>query len=164
MELKKRNKPQSERVMREAVNEVESGSTKQEVAAKYGIAYSTILSWLARFGGKSYLTMKRTMRSDQQKRIIVRKVQGGDMTFKEACLSYGIKHRNMLTAWIRKFDEGIGDIDSNEPPEPMSDVVFPDLKKALDQANLKVLALETMIDVAEEQFKIKIRKKPGAKQ
>jgi hypothetical protein len=38
------------------------------------------------------------------------------------------------------------------------------LKKALEEAELKIKALNTLIDVAEEQFKISIRKKPGAKQ
>ena len=38
------------------------------------------------------------------------------------------------------------------------------LKKALEEAELKIKALNTLIDVAEEQFKIAIRKKPGAKQ
>jgi hypothetical protein len=38
------------------------------------------------------------------------------------------------------------------------------LKKALEEAQLKVAALNTLIDVAEEQLKINIRKKPGAKQ
>ena len=38
------------------------------------------------------------------------------------------------------------------------------LKKALEQAELKIKALNTLIDVAEEQFKIPIRKKPGARQ
>lgn len=164
MGLKKRIKLQPERVMLEAVSEVESGSTKQEVAAKYGIAYSTILRWLARFGGKRYLMMKLTRRSPQQIRFIVKKVQDGEMTIKEACLAYGIKAPVMVKRWIKKVNEGVGDIDSNESPMPISNLDFPDLKKALDQANLKVLALETLIDVAEEQFKIKIRKKPGAKQ
>ena len=39
-----------------------------------------------------------------------------------------------------------------------------ELKKALELAMLKVAALETLVDVAEEQFNIQIRKKPGAKQ
>jgi predicted nucleic acid-binding Zn-ribbon protein len=38
------------------------------------------------------------------------------------------------------------------------------LQKALEDAQLKVAALNTLIDVAEEQLKINIRKKPGAKQ
>ncbi len=39
-----------------------------------------------------------------------------------------------------------------------------ELKKALELAMLKVSALETLVDVAEDQFNIPIRKKPGAKQ
>jgi len=38
------------------------------------------------------------------------------------------------------------------------------LQKALEMANLKIKALDTMIDIAEEQLKIDIRKKSGAKQ
>ncbi|MNH34984.1 hypothetical protein D3C79_956280 [compost metagenome] len=38
------------------------------------------------------------------------------------------------------------------------------LQKALMEANLKIKALDTMIDIAEEQLKIDIRKKSGAKQ
>jgi hypothetical protein len=38
------------------------------------------------------------------------------------------------------------------------------LQKALREAELKIKALNTLIDVAEEQLKIDIRKKSGAKQ
>jgi len=38
------------------------------------------------------------------------------------------------------------------------------LKEALAFSELKNRALNTLIDVAEEQFKIDIRKKPGARQ
>jgi hypothetical protein len=38
------------------------------------------------------------------------------------------------------------------------------LEKQLEDAQMKNIALETMIDIAEEQLKIVIRKKPGPKQ
>jgi hypothetical protein len=38
-----------------------------------------------------------------------------------------------------------------------------DLEKALKEANLMILALHTMIDVAEKDMKIAIRKKSGTK-
>jgi transposase len=38
------------------------------------------------------------------------------------------------------------------------------LKRALQEANLKIKALDTIIDIAEEQLKIDIRKKSGARQ
>ena len=37
------------------------------------------------------------------------------------------------------------------------------LEKALEEANLMILALHTMIEVAEKDLKISIRKKPGTK-
>ena len=46
----------------------------------------------------------------------------------------------------------------------MPNVITVDPQKELAEAKLKIAALETMIDIAEEQFKISIRKKPGAKQ
>ncbi|BAV04552.1 hypothetical protein FLA_2815 [Filimonas lacunae] len=38
------------------------------------------------------------------------------------------------------------------------------LQKQLEHAEIKNIALETLIDVAENDLKIPIRKKPGAKQ
>ncbi|MDO1450555.1 transposase [Rhodocytophaga aerolata] len=38
-----------------------------------------------------------------------------------------------------------------------------DLEKALQEANLMILALHTMIDVAEKDFQLSIRKKSGTK-
>lgn len=38
------------------------------------------------------------------------------------------------------------------------------LEKQLEDARIKNIALETLVDVAEREFKIPIRKKPGAKQ
>ncbi len=37
-------------------------------------------------------------------------------------------------------------------------------EKQLEHAQMKNIALETLIDIAEEKLKISIRKKPGAKQ
>jgi hypothetical protein len=39
-----------------------------------------------------------------------------------------------------------------------------EMEKQLEHAQMKNIALETLIDVAEEKLKISIRKKPGAKQ
>jgi hypothetical protein len=48
--------------------------------------------------------------------------------------------------------------------ETSEDLELKALKKALEEANLKIRALDTMIDIAEEQLKIDIRKKSGARQ
>jgi hypothetical protein len=48
--------------------------------------------------------------------------------------------------------------------DPSENAELKALKKALEEANLKIRALDTMIDIAEEQLKIDIRKKSGARQ
>jgi hypothetical protein len=48
--------------------------------------------------------------------------------------------------------------------KPFNAVQTQALQKALEEAELKIKALNTLIDVAEEQLKIDIRKKSGAKQ
>ena len=48
-------------------------------------------------------------------------------------------------------------------PDPGKKILEQALQK-LQEAELKVKALNTLIDIAEEQFKISIRKKPGARQ
>jgi transposase-like protein len=164
MELETMGRHRSMHIMLAAVGEVEGGSLCREVAIKYGICYGTMLNWLSRFGSKERLLKKRKTFSVQQKRLIVRKVLDGEMTLREASLAYGIKRYTTIQQWIKSLDGGIDDIDSKESSMLVPSVIYPDIKKALDQANLKVLALETMIDIAEEQLKIKIRKKSGAKQ
>jgi hypothetical protein len=38
------------------------------------------------------------------------------------------------------------------------------LKKALQEAQIKIICLETMIDIAEKELNVNIRKKSGTKQ
>ena len=53
---------------------------------------------------------------------------------------------------------------SKKPSDQLENDDVKALQKALEMANLKIKALDTMIDIAEEQLKIDIRKKSGAKQ
>jgi transposase len=50
------------------------------------------------------------------------------------------------------------------PKERELEQEIKELRKALDNAKLRNLALETMIDIAENDLKIPIRKKPGTRQ
>jgi hypothetical protein len=56
-------------------------------------------------------------------------------------------------------------MENNRPTNPDSeDPEREALIKALQEAQMKIRALDTLIDVAEDQFKIAIRKKAGARQ
>ena len=141
------------------VNEVKSGLSRKEVCIKYGIAYKTIERWMHKYGGVN----KKINVLPHQKREVVRAVTEGRMTVKEAQLLTKVASPKSINEWIRQARKESTDIavknSMNEPLYPNSDI-----QKELETAKLKIAALETMIDIAEEQFKISIRKKPGAKQ
>ena len=73
----------------------------------------------------------------------------------------------VILNWLREIEqEDIELVDLNQQNMELSQINHPntDLERQLAEARLKIKALETMIDIAEEQFKISIRKKSGAKQ
>lgn len=166
MELKQNKRNFSRQFINRAIAEVESGLSRMEVCEKYGMAYVTLCGWLRRYGSKEFLYNANVKITTHQKRLIVKGIQEGRMTIAEVNLAYKIKGGDTVRKWLRESKKNSNaHIDSNESMMPiLNDSISQDLQRALHNANLKVLALETMIDVAEEQLKIKIRKKPGAKQ
>lgn len=148
------------------VREVEEGLCRKKACEKYGMAYATLSEWLAKFGSEDYQKMKKRSFSIQQRRNIARSIKEGRMTKREAALIYKIGIRS-LSAWLRELElEDNELVGLNQQDMEPSQTNYPntDLEKQLAEARLKIKALETMIDIAEEQFKISIRKKSGAKQ
>jgi transposase len=125
------------------------------------MGYVTLQYWVPKYGSEELLSMKKPAFTDSQRNSIVNSILNGRMTVKEASLQNDVK-QNTIKEWIRKKREDNPDIEVNQSGMPTSDEN--ELQKALRASQLKVLALETLIDVAEQEFKIKIRKKPGAKQ
>lgn len=89
----------------------------------------------------------------------------------------GIKGRTIIVVWLRQF--GLKDkprtLSQNEQlnlkmPQPkpekvqFSETELDKLKKELADANLRADAYQKMIEIAEQEFKIDIRKKFAAKQ
>ena len=107
--------------------------------------------------------VKKEKVSGQQKREVVRAVTEGRMTIKEAQLATKVASDTSIREWIRQTRKESADIAAKNTmieSQPATN----DIQKELMAAKLKIAALETMIDIAEEQFKINIRKKSGAKQ
>lgn len=150
-------------LIKQIVQEVETGLNRKDACIKYGMAYHTLKEWLNQYGSDKYHTNKKNILSIQQKRGIVRAVTEGRMTKEEACFSHKL-HKRLLNDWILKFKREDQQLAINNqqqmPPTNISSVSSDELQ----EAKLKIKALETLIDIAEEQFKISIRKKPGAKQ
>jgi len=104
------------------------------------------------------------------KRWISREIESGKISVKEAIERFNINRDiTAIYKWIYKYGLGKELSLATMTPEEKQDKLLlekriKELEKALDMAKLKNIAIETMIDIAEEQFNISIRKKAGLKQ
>lgn len=108
--------------------------------------------------------------TDEEKRGYVDLYLTGEYTLREVAKMGGISHTT-LYKWIvngipckRKSRYIIVNEKSKPQPVDSRDAEIARLKAALEKAELRAHALDTMIDVVEANLNIKIRKKAGAKQ
>lgn len=150
------------RLIVQIVKEVENGLPRKEACSIYGMAYCTINEWMRKFGSGNL----RNVFSDQLRRKIVRSIQDQKITKPQAQKLYKVSKKTLNT-WLLNAKKEEAELvrfnDNNMLPTPLNSPAI-DLRKQLGEANLKIRALETMIDIAEQKFKISIRKKSGAKQ
>lgn len=158
------------RLILKIVKEVEEGLPRKEAERIYELGKSSLDRWMQRYGSDHYLqNLKRKSYTKLQKRTVVTAIEQGRMTISEARASYGIRTEKTIRDWLlRHKDEKVEICIENTPPMPDKpsprDLEKEALQKALKEAELKIKALNTLIDMAEEQLKIDIRKKSGAKQ
>lgn len=103
---------------------------------------------------------------------IIEEITSGSIGIRAACVKHGM-NRNTLKLWMTKLSvRTLVDnkkrviLSSMEEEQKDKDAKneIKRLTKALEYAKLRILSLETMIKVTEEDLQIKIRKKPGTKQ
>lgn len=122
------------------------------------------------YGSSDYhQNQKRRCYTLSEKRTIVRSILQGTLSIKEARIAYNVKNEKSIRAWISKFKKENSDICSvtttaMEIKKGKEEIEQIALKKALSEAELRIQALNTLIDIAEQKLKITIRKKSGTKQ
>ena len=158
------------RLIKEIVLLVEQGLPRRAAIEKYGMRKNTLGLWMNTYGSKAYQSNKRCIYPLTLRRSVLRAVEGG-MTISQARMTFNIKSSTAIRRWMKadqqeKYDlVGINTISPMpKTPKKKSGDEVRDLQQALAEAQLKIKALDTMIDIAEEQLKIDIRKKSGAKQ
>lgn len=158
------------RLIREIVKSIEEGLPRKAAIARYGMSQSTLNIWMKNYGSSDYHAGKRRIFSPPEKRSVLRALESG-MTTREVQISFGIKNPGIIRAWYRADQQENAELGRKNCTPPMakqSETEVSDevkaLQAALAQAELKIKALDTLIDIAEEQLKINIRKKSGARQ
>jgi transposase len=161
----------SKQTILEIVRAVERGATRREMAMRYGASKTSISEWMREYGSPSYHARQKPI-SHADRRSLVRDIEEGRMSLQDARKVYNIPSVERVRRYLREAEREKAELhriatlmDKNEVrSEAISSEDVKALKKALEEAELKIKALNTLIDVAEDQFKIAIRKKPGAKQ
>jgi len=110
------------------------------------------------------------------KRKIAKSYLAGEASYAVLAEENGLKSRDVVKEFVKWYRKKQGQesektsimatdkkIPSNEDASALA-AKIKQLEKQLALSNLKVEALETMIDIAEDELKIAIRKKSGTKQ
>ena len=113
--------------------------------------------------------IKDYLESNQSKNKIVKKYGIGYGSLVTWLRIFGVennKERNK-SVMVRKISKMKSDVKNTDAKNDVNQELLKrieELEKALEYEKLRSLAYSTMIDIAEEDFKIQIRKKDGAKQ
>jgi transposase-like protein len=96
-------------------------------------------------------------------------IQHTNLTLGQIASKHGVSSSSVVTRWKQKYWEDFCGMEESKLPVSKDiglneDVTNKVTEHALREAELKILCLETMIDIAEKEFNISIRKKPGTKQ
>lgn len=122
--------------------------------------------------------MKRNVNRypDELKLKVVQEYLETDASQSDLQRKYGIGGNACIVKWMRKFGiekpsnveieiaQAMAKESKKSTQEKELEKKIKDLEKKLEHEQLRVLALDTMIDIAERELKISIRKKSGAKQ
>ena len=125
------------------------------------------------------MKQKMTVFSDEFKFKVAREYMETDCSQVELRKKYKIRGKGNISAWVRKFGLQPEPLikRQNSPREYIMqkgkqksveekalEKKVKELKKLLDYEKMRSDALDTMIEIAEDKFKIAIRKKSGTKQ
>ena len=112
---------------------------------------------------------KRTQRDYNMgfKLAVVSSVEKGEFTYKQAQRTYGIQGRSTVLVWLRKH----GSLDWSRPsevlmakPKETPAQKIKRLEKELEDERARNMVLNEMIDIADRQYGVSIRKKHLSRQ
>ncbi len=93
----------------------------------------------------------------------------GEFSHNELMRKYNLKGVGNIKRWLKEYNLQEKELLSlvmenpSEKPDQASETPTQDLAEELRLAKIKIAALETMIDLAEKQLNVDIRKKSGTK-
>lgn len=145
------------------VAQIEQGILSfNEALVKYKIASrKTLYSWVTTYAQDPSVVRKTRKHPYSHRRQVAIGIKAGLLSVQEAARQNSVSE-GTIESWLALLKESNLE---NKTKAAMPDKSLDDTTKASVEAlQLKVAALETMIDLAEQKFGIDIRKKCGTKQ
>lgn len=116
--------------------------------------------------------------SEEFKLTVLRDYYSSGMSKRKCAMKYGLCNPTLLSSWLSKYETKTVSLHPEETEEDMSRRGKEDymeevaalrkrvreLEKALSYSRLETAARDIMIDIAEREFDIRIRKRRGAGQ
>lgn len=111
-------------------------------------------------------------------RAVVYDAKHSDLTLVQIARKHNIASISTVHRWVKQFSSDFEPMEVNgtssgkkeaQPSQPSglpadSSAAQKELMAALEEARMKIICLETMIDIAEKELNVNIRKKSGTKQ
>lgn len=104
------------------------------------------------------------------KEKLIVKVVYQNQSIKTVAMDYDLSNAHMLSNWItlykKKLEKGAVSLLPMDPKTKDSKALkvrIKQLEKALEKANVMIYGLNSMIDLAEKELKVPLRKKHGTK-
>lgn len=107
-------------------------------------------------------------------RAVLYDVQTSSQTLAQIAAKYGLPKGSgsMISKWVKKYSSDFSAMKELQPTAVNTDIMLSaakierekELQKQLEEAKRRIICLETMIDIAEREIGVDIRKKSGTKQ
>lgn len=155
-------------LMKQIVNDIESGKISvEEAMIKYRVKKrETIRTWITRFAADKNVGIAKRQHPVSIRRQAALEIEAEVLTVQEACRKYNASP-GTIADWRKKYSCETLTKPSQEKMETIIKSTTDEgqrQEQIIQELKLKIYALETMIDLAEEEFNINIRKKCGTKQ
>lgn len=163
-----------ENIKRQAVLDFESGNfTLSQVMEKYDIKCGdNVRIWAKKYKSPKKEDGRRTRIDKATRKRAVLEIAQGFSNVEDIAERYR-RTKNCVNQWVEQYSSEL-----ETEPETLLNEEFcveqsmtkeerrqlKEMEKALKAEKMKVLTLETMIDIAEKKYKLEIRKKSGSKQ
>ena len=152
---------------KKVVKQVEQEGSVMLICDRLGLKKKTVTAWMKVYGSADYADKRLPRRSQAERNRIAREVISGKLSTEEVQLKYGITCRETISLWIRRYRKSLPDVSPTAPevfPDDHSTTLGLPSVQDIGLAELRIRALETMLDIASKEFNVDIRKKFGAKQ